>query len=597
MKFLKTPFLRKFLKDESGQSVAVILVSIGAFMALAASGVETGHVYYAYRMLQASTNAATLAAAQAMPDIGTASAATAGTAWGNLIAYSSENGQKNANPILSNDSISASFYCSSTVSGSLNVSCQSPPSGEGSCTTGTTCNALAVTQTAQVNLWFGGFVGIRTFNLSANSTAAMRGGSDIPYNIAIVLDTTSSMNDTASSGDGCGTGATQITCAVDGIKTLLQLMDPCALNTTCSSTGAYVDDVSLFAFPPMNISNVSSTTGNVTDDTTCPTSNPSIVPYSFPNVTTGSSQNLVLPNSATTYPDTAGTYQVVVFSNTYKANDETTTLSTSDALSIAAGAGGGSCKGVQAPGGDGTYYAQAIVAAQSALVAQQAAHPGSQNIMIILSDGDASACNSQAYTTGGGNSTCTNSASQIVAVNCPAVTSTTSHGVTTVTCGSTTIADGSTHVTLNCPTAGCTGSPLNGTGTSTTNPNGYESATYPSELGQCGQAVWAAQNATAAGTKVYTVAMGSETSGGCTTDQHYTITNLSNGAETWPSGTYSGQPCNAIAAMASTANTFYSDATGGCKATNNSAFTTMSSIFQAIGDGLTSARLIPNGTT
>jgi hypothetical protein len=37
----------------------------------------------------------------------------------------------------------------------------------------------------------------------------------------------------------------------------------------------------------------------------------------------------------------------------------------------------------------GTYYAGAIYAAQSALMAQQAANPGSQNALVILSDGDA----------------------------------------------------------------------------------------------------------------------------------------------------------------------------------------------------------------
>jgi hypothetical protein len=97
---------------------------------------------------------------------------------------------------------------------------------------------------------------------------------------------------------------------------------------------------------------------------------------------------------------------------------------------------------------------------------------------------------------------------------------------------------------------------------------------------------------------VYTVAMGSETSGGCLTDAHYTISSGSTyGAEGYPSGTYSGQPCNAIAAMATNANTFYSDNTGGCAATNNSVFTTMAQIFQAIGNGLTAARLIPNGSS
>jgi Putative Tad-like Flp pilus-assembly len=554
MKRLKIPFLQRFHKDERGQTGPVIVVTLFSIMALAASGVETGHVYYAYRILQASTNSAALAGAEQMPDV---LAATT-----DVTSYSSQTGDKNATSLLQNVSITPTFYCSTKVASTMNVGCQTPPTGEGSCTSGSSCNALKVVQTASVNLWFGGLVGIRTFNLKAMATASMRGGSDIPYNIAVIIDTTESMTSAAASGDGCGTGATQIDCAVSGLADMLEKMDPCPLNVTCSSSGAYVDDVSLFVFPAIKA-------GDTSDDTTCPTTNPPIVPYSFPVVTTGSTQNLILPTSLTTYPNNAGTYQVVTFNDTYKSNDETTTLQSGDGLASAVGVGSGCTHGLQAPGGEGTYYAQVIYAAQAALATQQADHAGSQNVLIILSDGDAYACNLQAYTAGGGNATCNGGYSQIVALNCPTIGSTP-----------------------------CTGSPLNGTGTSSTNASGYKSPTYPSEIGQCGQAVQAAQAATQAGTTVYTVAMGSETSGGCTTDADYTTASGSTyGAEAWPSGTYSGQPCNAIAAMATDANTFYSDNTSGCAATNNSAFTTMSAIFQAIGNGLTSSRLIPNGTT
>jgi len=167
----------------------------------------------------------------------------------------------------------------------------------------------------------------------------------------------------------------------------------------------------------------------------------------------------------------------------------------------------------------------------------------------------------------------------------------------TPTCGSTSVAINSVATTIGCPPGGCTSTPLNGTGTSTTNPNGYNVATYPSALGECGQAVQAAQAATAAGTTVYTVAMGSETSGGCLTDQTVTVSSGStHGAEAYPSGTYSGQPCNAIAAMASNENTFYSDNTGGCAALVNTEaqFETIGGIFQAIANSLTNARLIPS---
>jgi hypothetical protein len=206
--------------------------------------------------------------------------------------------------------------------------------------------------------------------------------------------------------------------------------------------------------------------------------------------------------------------------------------------------------------------------------------------MIILSDGNAEACNSQAST---GND-CNGHADEILADNCPTITA----------------ANGTISNATPCASP-YTGQPLNGTTTTvvlnkknvTIQPAGYLSPAYPSALGECGQAVQAAQLATAATppTTVYTVAMGAETSGGCATDQSYTITGLTKGAVAWPTGSsYPKQPCNAIGAMASNANTFYSDDTNGCAATNNAAFTTMTSIFTAIGNGLTAARLIPNGT-
>jgi hypothetical protein len=557
MQRLGIAILRRFLKDDRGQTAAVLAVVIFALVALSAAGVETGHVYYAYRLLQASTNAAALAAAQGMPDIGTSGSTTVGTAWGNLITYSSQSGEKNATNILQSDSITADFYCASSITGSpFNVGCQTPPSGEGSCTSGSTCNAVKATQTAKVSLWFGGFVGVRTMNLAAQATAAMRGGLHLPYNIAMIIDTTNSMTSGAPSADGCGTNASQVQCAVTGALDMLESMYPCVggASTTCTSTSDYADAVSLFVFPPV-------AAGSATDDTNCPTKNPPTVPYAFPVVTPGSSQNLILPTSTTQYPNNAGTYQIVSWNQTYKSTNGSSTLLATDPLAVAVGAGGGTCQGLKAPGGQGTYYAQVIYAAQAALVAQQTAEAAkgyaTSNVLIILSDGDATASNSSANTSAGGNN---GNGNQIVALS----------------------------GTLN---GTCTSSKCTNSNATTT--------TYPSALGECGQAVQAAQAATEAGTKVYTVAMGSETSGSCLTDAQYTISSGSTyGAIGYPSGPYSGQACNAIEAMATNVNTFFSDNTGGCPAsTPNTSYTTIGSIFQAVGTNLSTARLIPNGTT
>jgi len=579
--------LRKFRSEELGQTAVVVALMITAVMALAATSVEVGHIYYAYRLLVASTNSATLAGAQAMPNITAAQA--------NVTAYSSKAGKKNANNLLTVTSLTTNFYCSSTAT-SLNVGCQAPPSGEGSCTSGASCNALTVTQKASVPLWFGGLVGMPSMNMTAQSTAAMRGGTDTPYNIAVIIDTTGSMGSgRAPASDGCG-GDTQIQCAVYGLKQFLLEMDPCPLDTNCSTTNTYVDDVALFVFPAV-------ASGNASKDTTCPTSNPATVPYNFTNVTTAS-QDLNLWDTmsngkAVTQKDYQGGYEIVSFNNTYKTNDADTTLATSsDPLAVAAG--GSSCQGLQAPGGQATYYAQVIRAAQAALVSMQGSTPGSQNIMIILSDGDANVCNYQAYTPYGGNASCTNNHNDIVADNCPAINST--GGCIASPQDSSDPCPPATGVT-------CSGSPLNGTyyksGSTTYKPTGYNSPTYPSALGQCGQAVEAAQMATAAGTTVYTVAMGAETTGGCTTDAYTTVSDTYTGS-TYGAASYSAgqQPCQAIQAMASNQNyaaksnpTFYSDATSGCKATGSAQdYTTIGGIFQAIAGGLTNARLIPTGS-
>ena len=61
MKNLEFQFLRRFLRDQRCQSMAVIAVTFATIVTVAGASVETGHVYYAYRQQVASTNAATKA--------------------------------------------------------------------------------------------------------------------------------------------------------------------------------------------------------------------------------------------------------------------------------------------------------------------------------------------------------------------------------------------------------------------------------------------------------------------------------------------------------------------------------------------------------
>ena len=526
MKRFGIPLMRRFLKDEIAQAAVMAVVTASTMMALAGASLETGHIYYAYQQLQASTNAAALAGALAMPD--TTAAST------NVTLYSSQSGQLNANGMLQNASATPTFLCLGTVTSGLNVPCSTSTGASGG------YNALSVRQTAKLNLWFGGLVGVRTLNLAAIATAAMRGGTNEPWNIAIVLDTTASMG---SSDSGTQCSGTRESCAQKGVQTLLQDLYPCAMGDTCPTSTHLVDSVSLFAFPAM-------TTATQSKDYVCKTSNPTIVAYTIPDALpaytagTAPASNLMLPSG--------DTYQVVTWANNYKTTDTATSLNASAPIVIAAGASGVSgCSGLQTPGGEATYFAQVVYAAQAALAAQQTANPGSKNAMIILTDGDATACASNAYTTGGA----CNSKSELVA----------------------------------------TEDTLNGTGTKTTNPNGYNNPTYPSALGECGQAVLAAQTAAGAGTTVYTIAYGAPTSGGCTTDKTYSATVTTNGGS-WSPGK---QPCQALAAMASAQVNFYSDDGSGCQATapSNQAITNLTAIFRRITDNLSTPRLIPNSST
>lgn len=507
---------RRFVKNQRGQALIAVVITASTMLALAAATIETGHVYYAYQKLIASTNSAVLAGAEAMPN--TTMAETYVT------TYSAQSNGMNETPMLTNVSATPTFKCFSAVSTTLNVPCETSTGGSGG------YNGLAVTQTATIPLWFGGLVGMSKMNVSYTAEAAMAGGQNSPWNIAIIQDTTASMND-ADSGDQCN--GTQITCSLLGIQALLNDLYPCGLGQNCTTSTSYVDSVSLFVFPAVTGSTASK-------DSTCPTANPTIVAYTFPN-----------PPSNTTLP-TADTYQVVGFANNYKTTDAATTLNQAAPIVIAAGDSGvTNCTGIKAPGGEGTYYAQVIYAAQSALLTQQAANPGSQNAIILLTDGDATACASNANTSAGA----CNTASNLVA----------SEGT------------------------------LNGTGTKTSNPTGYESYTYPSALGECGQAVLAAQAAANAGTTVYTIGYGAETSGGCLTDKTYSATVTTAGGA-WGPGK---QPCQALAAMASSETNFYSDDGDGCEATapTNQNLTKLTAIFRAIVDNMSSPRLIPAGTT
>lgn len=543
--------LRLLFNGESGQILPWAAVLVTLFLGMSGLVVDVGHMMVVQHQLQASADAAALAAAETLPNTTYSSVGQ---------TYSAGSGSKN-------------IYTGLAISGgtaTITPKCLTTVSNWGAPCNSTTPNAIAVTQTAVVQTFFAGIFGVKTVTVSATSTAAGKGAVPLPYNVVILVDSTLSMN---AYDSNCG--ATQMNCALSGVQTLLQSLYPTE------------DNVALFTFPNV-------TGGTVSIDSSCTTS----VPSSY---TTGSGKSATTTNynssgrgssgyyysmlSQTPYPgvpnampytfppipsDTSGyappsgtwgpTYQVVGFSNDFRASNSATSLSATSSLVKAAGGKSG-CQGMQPSNYDGdygTYYAGAIYAAQAALLAEQASNPGSKNVMVILGDGDSTAPNASGSP---------DSASASMPADA-------AHATQSLSSNSYTY-----------PSSWQTS-----TGFATSN------GSYPSWNGECSQAVDAAQYAaTYSGnpTMVYTVAYGASTSG-CSSDRSY--------------GAHKGvSPCGALQQMSTGWSSgikgyFYSDynTTGGdtgCQAASkNNQVTSLNQIFQAIATDLTSVRLIPNNT-
>ena len=524
---------RQLIGEERGQTLPLMSFMLVTMLGMAALSVDFGRAFVSYRQLQSATDAAALAGAQQLPSTSAATVAA---------NYSAGGGDYNAYHWMSGVQVTATAYCS-TVAQGWGLPCIGT-AGSG----GTTANVLKVTETFNSPTFFARLFGINSIPLATTATAAMNGAA--PWNIAIIVDTTVSMG-TIDTSSECSS-QTRLACSLVGVQHFLldQNLFPCAATAGCGgsdslsgtsalpATGNYpngLNHVALFTFP-----NIETNGANpVSDDFACSSSSPTIPPtstvggYQYPQTTDTtyappSSSTILLnptPSPSTTQGAYNSTYQVIGFSTDYRSSNGATTLNTSSYL-VKAINGQSGCTGLKNPGGLGTYYAGVIYAAQAALIAQQKLYPGSQNAIVLVSDGDASSSCTEMGAASGCHS--------------PAPSGATSNG------------------------------------------------TYPSWVNECGQAITAAKAVAAAGTRVYTVAYGAETSG-CNTDT---------------SGTYAGiAPCQALKDMASSTAYFYSDynETGTGIDSNcvgsGSLDTSLNSIFGEIATSLSNARLLPNGTT
>jgi hypothetical protein len=214
------------------------------------------------------------------------------------------------------------------------------------------------------------------------------------HNVAIIVDSTAIM--IQRNGQGWSSSLDD---ALAGVRTLLGELAPCRANeSTChtrrdGNARDAVDVVSLFTFPNIDVETVE-------NEYNC--GETKTLPYTFPSPTATS-----LSPIDVTYPSSKrsgtiseapkifqATYQIIPYSNDYRASASVATLNTDSKLVRALSKKEG-CRGLKAPGGMSTFYAGAIYAAQASLLAEQAARPGSQNVIILITDGDANSRGAQ----------------------------------------------------------------------------------------------------------------------------------------------------------------------------------------------------------
>jgi Flp pilus assembly protein TadG len=596
--------VRRILKDERGQTLPFVALLMTALLGMAGLVTDVGHAYVVRGTLQNAANASALAAAG--------------------YVYTSNSQSVNATSVANQYSAApggSNVFSGGTVNTSVTTKCVSMlmPAGA-SCTGSSAANAVVVKNTTSIKTLFMALFGVRTLNVSATATASMQGAS-MPWNIAIIVDSTGSM---ASEDSNCN--LTQFQCALNGVQTLMENVNPCpSAVPNCTVDTANVR-MALFTFPNV-LTAVNHTLpvfnghtyDSIKDDVACggspatfqtPKKQPIAAPYTLPvpgaalpvYTTANTPSTYAVGLNYLTYQSGSTTwdasYQITPFLSDYYSASSPTKLNPNSFLVQAAGNGStNGCLtytfGIDGATGGGsnfgnTYLASSIYAAQSALNAQQIAH-GGRNAIIFLSDGDANA----SYYAGGPkyNSGDYGSVTQGVDANefpqSPAGSevgpSTSSYMVPAYLTPATILP---TQRALGYDTLGTKGKGI-----------------YPDWFDQCQQAITAGQYATSQSTAVYAVAYGASTSG-CSNGWNIGLTDTTPTA-TGNNITFSApggvNPCVTMENIATNLTTFYSDYNQGGSSTNcqdtSHPTVTLQEIFEAVSTTFDTPQLIPNDAT
>jgi hypothetical protein len=387
---------RRLHHEQEGQVIYLVAVALIVLLGMAALSIDIGFALHAQRELQASTDAAATAGANQLPN----NTAAVNYAWcfsgvgtSNLPAGDKGTMTCPGGTQTAGSNFSADLQGVQMVSGYPLVTCVNTLADVLPCSSpNNTYNAIQVKETVQIPTFFGKALGIKTLTLYAQAEAAERSAA-VPYNIAIVLDTTRSMEDTdpncpaPSNWPNSKATYTKEDCAKAGAATLLQELSPCVPNQTPCVP---LQEVGILVFPGLT-GTVGSPATNSSAESDC--WSPAL-----------STSNAIVPYTSST------DYEVVGLASDYKGSDSSTSLNTgssslADAVSwtnqasnctsgVSAANGSTLEYGLQDPGGEGTYYAGAITQAQG-LFPTSGTRANVQNAIILLSDGDATASGSE----------------------------------------------------------------------------------------------------------------------------------------------------------------------------------------------------------
>jgi Flp pilus assembly protein TadG len=478
--------LRNLWRDRRGVTAATVAFLVVPLLGMAALSVDVGVLLIAKETLQTNTNAAALDGAAVWTATGSQSlATTAAQTWSTT--YPVRNVTLTGTPTVA-------YSCNTATTGLPNCNSTSP-------------NVLTVTQTGTTPAIFSALFGFTTFTVAASATASQAGGSSPPLNVMFIVDSTKSMGDNDDSGctvPGVSGTPTRYQCAVYGVQLILkQLWLP-------------NDYVGLMIFP-----------GLTSGWAPCGSSYPASAEYRA----TGDVYQI--------WPSTAGA--AFVAGNTY--NNGTTgpgaLIDTSPIVKAVGDATTALAGCVQHQGGMGTYYAEVLEQAQSALQAQ--GKSGNQNVIIFLSDGAANATD-----TGGSFATT---------------------GSKAKACSTT----GVSAAEMDATHYYCTkyGDPYT---------RSTQSFTYGQE--QCFQGGEAAKAAAAAGTWVYAIAYDSPTSSD------------SSDCPTVNSVSDPYTPCTAMQSIASDPTKFFTTNSSCTMATSPNTYTDLATIFKQVSYSLLKPRLV-----